>query len=212
MQRGGGMDKTLVLAAGMMLVAGAASATPPEPSSASVSRQEFAMELVPLVRDWESRQVLHPTSGRSINTFVDLDPAARPLVVDLANRYHLFAEVPGLNGGQFRGSMPLNRMEAAAILNRLLKPLSKTEPTGGIPEFSDLDSGNRHRYADVFRYGVMEGFPDKSFRGYEPLTRSQLDDVLVKLKAITTKASPPPASASVHPGLEAFEPTFLGDR
>ncbi|KRE82401.1 hypothetical protein ASG89_14170 [Paenibacillus sp. Soil766] len=79
--------------------------------------------------------------------------------------------VEGFPDGSFRPDAPVNRQEAAVMLNRIFKlvPHDKVNFTdlAKIPEWAQND------VAALTRSGLIEGFPDGSFGGEKQLTRAE---------------------------------------
>lgn len=84
--------------------------------------------------------------------------------------------ISGYSDGSFRPSDSVTRGQAAAIINRILKHTPKNSVY-----FSDVDSKNRFAkdIAAIKELGVINGFPDGTFRPNDTMTRAQMA-VIVK--------------------------------
>ena len=88
----------------------------------------------------------------------------------------------GFPGGDFAGETLLNRYQLATILTRVLSSTQLPLPPANL-QFSDIVPGHWaiQQVSRAVGARLMQGFPDQTFRGEQPLTRYQLAVVLAKL-------------------------------
>jgi hypothetical protein len=99
--------------------------------------------------------------------------------------------ITGFEDQTFRPNDQVTRAQAAAIINRILKVKPKT-----LQSYKDVPSSNRFAedIAAIKQLGVINGFPDGTFRPNETMTRAQMA-VIVK-NAFKLNATV--ASSSTH--------------
>ncbi len=87
--------------------------------------------------------------------------------------------VSGFSDGTFRPGASLTRGQLAVILTRAIAPGYTPPPT---PRFSDVPTSHsfyKHVWFMV-EFGVVDGFPDGTFRPNSPLTRGQFAVILYR--------------------------------
>lgn len=97
----------------------------------------------------------------------------------------------GYAGGFFRPVSPVTRQAAAAFLYRLAG-----EPNGDFPDPGFVDVGSGHPFFHEISWavdvGIVNGYPDESFRPGQPVTRQAAVAFLYRMAG-----SPPPSEGSV---------------
>jgi hypothetical protein len=172
-----------------------------------LTRLQFAFVLKSMIREFEGAvktSLAQPKASRI--DFADMGPysaAITDLVGDQANRYGLFDGLSGISEGRFEPGKTVTRYEYARVIGNLLqnaegKGVIKTSATSAPLPFTDIDAGQADTVQLAFRhFGVMNGFPDNTFRGNESMTRYQFAagavKVLPTLQAMIVKVKPTPA-------------------
>ena len=190
-----------LILASMALPAESSSAPSTEISSAkdeaALTRLEFVKALQPFIQTWEAQALLKPLPGGSINVFIDLEGTEREFVLGLSDRYMLFTGAFE-QAGLFGPDLPIRRREAALILSSLLDRTSIT-PTAAeerktSPTFHDLGLETHQRLRPVLQAGILNGFPDGTFRPGRSLTRAQWDQTAKRLSEWGARTPAPMAS------------------
>lgn len=146
------------------------------------TRFQFALAMKELVDELEriSKTSLR-TDNPCMNTYADIATAVeREVVLDMANAYCLFEGVPGIQADRFNPNAQVSRSEMAKVIANLMDLAHKKDivrpRSAKRYDFPDVTRSN-WAYAAIRevsdRYGVMIGFPDKTFRPEDDLTRYQ---------------------------------------
>lgn len=134
--------------------------------------EQFAPAAMPATRD---------SSGYTY--FRDVAPTWS---VEYIRRMHEEGMLEGYPDGRFRRKQSLTRAELAVIVSRLILRTERKQPLtlGGNVFFKDVTGGEWSFGAILVAVGtgVMEGHPDRTFRGNQPVTRNELAIVLTRLK------------------------------
>ncbi|WP_066633930.1 S-layer homology domain-containing protein [Desulfolucanica intricata] len=96
--------------------------------------------------------------------------------------------ISGYEDNTFRPTREISRQEAAVIVAKLLD-LDTSEELDGLDKFVDADiipSWAKASVNAVANAGIINGYPDKSFRGLNPITRAE---AIVVLNAALGKVS-----------------------
>jgi peptidoglycan DL-endopeptidase CwlO len=126
-----------------------------------------------------------------LQTFIDVssDHPAFKAIISLAKEEIIL----GFNNNEFRPDSPVTRGQAAAIINRIFK-FSTTTTTS----FKDVSPSSTFAkdIAAIKHAGIINGFPDGTFRPNEQMTRAQMAAIVsrafkIKLNedAITVSSS-----------------------
>lgn len=101
------------------------------------------------------------------------------------------AFIQGYPDGTFRPEKPITRAEIAAILTRIM---GLNPQTAGNPNFSDVQSTHwAFGYISaVVEAGVMQGYPDRTFRPDQSITRAELATVMVRARGLFPLIVAPP--------------------
>lgn len=156
-----------------------------------MTRRDFVQELHPLVMRLEAQGAIARSNQPSITVFADLEGKERDRATELASQFHLFVAIPALSSGRFNGILPVSRWEAGTVMGELLarlrpeaRELLPVTPPGW--RFEDLSPIEAHRLEPVITRGLLIGFPDRTFRTLEPLTREQWAAISAKLAPLGT--------------------------
>lgn len=132
----------------------------------SISREEFAKLLVDSLRI--------PVN----ETYVGFDDVVTSKFEDEIQTLHYLQIVNGYDidgdgvGDVYRGDQSLKRSEVASILNELLN--SQIPDTSTDVIFTDMDGHwSRDTVDRVKNFGIVNGYPDETFRPEEEITRGQ---------------------------------------
>jgi uncharacterized membrane protein YgcG len=82
-------------------------------------------------------------------------------------------------GGKFDGDAPITRIEAAAMVSRVLAQLPD-KPTTDLTKFADAQDVPDWA-KDAVKAGVIGGYPDGTLRPNEPISRAEALEVLLRL-------------------------------
>ena len=101
------------------------------------------------------------------------------------------AFIQGYPDGTFRPEKPITRAEIAAILTRIIGLNPQTAPN---PNFSDVQANHwAFGYvAAVVNAGIMQGYPDHTFRPDQSITRAELATVMVRARGLFPLIVAPP--------------------
>lgn len=101
------------------------------------------------------------------------------------------AFIQGYPDGTFRPEKPITRAEIAAILTRIMGLNPQTAPN---PNFADVQSNHwAFGYiAAVVNAGIMQGYPDHTFRPDQSITRAELATVMVRARGLFSLIVAPP--------------------
>jgi hypothetical protein len=181
---------------------------------APFTRVQFAHLMGRLITEIEGlakASIASPATGRF--TFADV-PASHPdraLLVRLAEQYRLYEGVAHLDRDYFGANEVVSRYEMAVVVDNLMRQAEAKDavrvrsgdaaaafPFQDVPE----TAWARPIVASVSgRYRVMVGFPDRTFRGDEELTRYQFAAVAAQsvpliraLVARTVEEKTPPSA------------------
>lgn len=149
------------------------------------TRYQLAQTLQALIDELEVKAKTS-LAGRDTGAYRFGDVAEsnpqRASLLQLANRYHLYEGVPGLDPANFHGDKTVSRYELAVVIDNLMRQAEARDvvrvsraPRTTLP-FTDLPESHWAKpvIKSVYgRYGVMVGFPDDTFRGTDELTRYQ---------------------------------------
>ncbi|MGB9834483.1 MAG: S-layer homology domain-containing protein, partial [bacterium] len=101
------------------------------------------------------------------------------------------AFIQGYPDGTFRPEKPITRAEIAAILTRIMGLNPQTAPN---PNFADVQSTHwAFGYISaVVNAGIMQGYPDRTFRPDQSITRAELATVMVRARGLFPLIVAPP--------------------
>lgn len=101
------------------------------------------------------------------------------------------AFIQGYPDGTFRPEKPITRAEIAAILTRIM---GLNPQTAANPNFADVQSTHwAFGYISaVVEAGVMQGYPDHTFRPDQSITRAELATVMVRARGLFPLIVAPP--------------------
>ncbi|MFC5530667.1 S-layer homology domain-containing protein [Cohnella yongneupensis] len=93
------------------------------------------------------------------------------------------AYIGGYTDGTFRPQGKLSRVEAGTILSRLVPVVSRSseEPLGQFADRESVPSYGHDPLNAVLASGYMEGFPDRTLRPLQPITRAEAVTLLNRL-------------------------------
>lgn len=195
--------------------AGQAGLLPPSGDGAfrgagELSRRDLARLLAHLVKDLEKR---------TATSWWNVSPRSAPLadlpqgdpdrlsILDLVNTYRLWDGVPAVTDEAFGPDAPVTREEVAHVLRNLLAagegvhavaPLPPGQ--GAPPAFPDVAAGAWSAEAireAAEKYGLLVGYPDRTFRPGDRLTRFQY--AILAAKALQLARPVPPVPVAVAP-------------
>lgn len=109
--------------------------------------------------------------------------------------------ISGYEDGSFRPDNPVTRVELVAFLVRLA---GWQLPAGGQPDFADLDAipdWARAAVAAAQQHGLVDGYPDGTFRPDRPVSRVEAAAFLIRFLAET---APAPSAWLPYRDLEAI--------
>lgn len=123
-----------------------------------------------------AKRVLNTANDKQAQVSAFLDVAANHFAFDAVIQLTSTGIVNGFPDQTFRPSESVTRGQAAAIINRILNHKPKK-----LEYFSDVNAKNTFAkdIAAIKELGVINGFPDGTFRPNEKLTRAQMA-VIVK--------------------------------
>jgi hypothetical protein len=119
-----------------------------------------------------------------------------PPMPELPRPGHFFTEehiwfIRGDNYTNIRPDGSTSRADAAMVFYRLLRPELKLDPPPN--PFTDV-SGNEwfgRAVGTLARYGIIEGYPDGSFKPHEPITRSEFAAIVSRFdNLVETQVNP----------------------
>lgn len=150
--------------------------------SASVSRGEFVQAVARWIYHYEDtykRSLKNPKE--SVLLYVDLGGSLKETVHELESQYRLFEGVEDFSYGVFEPSKPMTRLQAVQVLRNLVSRVEADERAGvklSVPrEFRDRSSDQSIAAAvDLLTMrGIFIGYPNKTFRVDEKLSRRQFE-------------------------------------
>ena len=91
--------------------------------------------------------------------------------------------IEGIGGGLFEPDREMTRAEFAAVIVRALG----LQPEKGAAPFTDVSESDWHSafVKTAQSYGLIDGYPDGTFRPDDPITREQAMTVLARAKELT---------------------------
>lgn len=184
------------------------------------TRVQFAHTMRRLIAEIEDLAktsiASEPTGAYHFKDVAAGDPD-RALLIRLADQYRLYDGVPHLDRDYFGANEVVSRYEMAVVVDNLMRQaeakdavrVRATDRPGEFP-FTDVARTDWARpiVDSVWgRYGVMVGFPDRTFRGREELTRYQFAAVAAQsvplIRALVTRTAqekhPTPAPVAAKP-------------
>lgn len=84
----------------------------------------------------------------------------------------------------------LTRYDLAVMLENLLQKYQVAVDESLLPEFSDLPVDQRHRIQQVLGLNIMAGFPDRTFRPFQPLANIETVFYLQSLTDFIRRVQP----------------------
>jgi hypothetical protein len=189
---------------------------------APFTRLQFARTMNRLITEMEDTAktaIASPATGTF--RFADI-PASHPdraMLLRLADQYRLYEGVAHLDRDYFGANEVVSRFEMAVVVDNLMRQAEAKDAV----RVQAPDRPTAFPFTDVpptvwarpivesvwGRYGVMVGFPDRTFRGSEELTRYQFAAVAAQtvplIRALVTRTAqekhllPEPAAPAVLP-------------
>lgn len=173
---------------------------------APFTRVQFAHTMRRLIAEIEELAKT-PIASEATGAYHFKDVAAtdpdRALLLKLADQYRLYDGVPHLDRDYFGANEVVSRYEMAVVVDNLMRQaeakdavrVRATDRPGAFP-FTDVATTDWARpiVDSVWgRYGVMVGFPDRTFRGKDELTRYQFAAVAAQsvplIRALVTRTA-----------------------
>jgi len=114
-------------------------------------------------------------------------PVVNRYMPSLLNRIDHFAYLYGYPDGTIRPNDNITRAEVAAIYFRLLQDKVREKYYTEDCDYSDVaeDAWYRVEVSTMTNLGILEGYPDGSFRPDQPVTRGELATILARLAEAT---------------------------
>ncbi|CAM4400042.1 X2-like carbohydrate binding domain-containing protein [Paenibacillus typhae] len=155
----------------------------PAPSATATPAPTAAPSPVPAVPGGVPAATASPSVSPSATPSAAPGPSASPAADQDAGKQHE-AYISGYPDGLFKPEQKITRAEMAALLVKA----AARESGGAVPAFSDIKAGHwaAEAITGAAAMGLMNGYPDGSFRPDRQITRAELASLVVLLGNITS--------------------------